>query len=353
MNFNQNQISSFIKTIQDSKNIISEMYSPYIQDTIDVFKNGNKIKIKKKNRGKFTEYCNGKVTSECIQRGKNSPDPKIRKRATFAANSRKWKHQHGGVLSQEDKDILWLFNEKFGANSSKNEYFDYWKFQKGSPEVNNFFNSYLKSKGVQRILNNQDKWWESRHPYRKWYSNPDIGTRERLEYMQKINPYFYTANMYTDMSTANTHLKLPEKTIIVGRNEDFDKQFPYNFTVGHEYAHGKNPFKFNLGKIFASKSAQAEALNQNTNTKPGHDSLQEEKYADNWGLKYLLYKEGIYDARSDKDVTTDQIKKLRKLYPNLRPFKQMNDKEIQFQLNHVAYNKIDNINKINEENSYT
>ena len=35
------------------------------------------------------------------------------------------------------------------------------------------------------------------------------------------------------------------------------------------------------------------------------------------------------------------------------PFKQMNDKEIQFQLNHVAYNKIDNINKINEENNYT
>ena len=48
------------------------------------------IKIKKANRGKFTDYCNGKVTNECIQRGKNSPDPKIRKRATFAQNSRRW-----------------------------------------------------------------------------------------------------------------------------------------------------------------------------------------------------------------------------------------------------------------------
>ena len=157
MNFNQNQISSFIKTIQDSRNIISEIYSPYIQDTIDVFKKGNKIKIKKKNRGKFTEYCNGKVTSECIQRGKNSPDPKIRKRATFAANSRKWKHQHGGVLSQEDKDILWLFNEDFGANSSKDKYFKYWDFQKGSPEVNDYFNSYLKSSGIKRILNENNR----------------------------------------------------------------------------------------------------------------------------------------------------------------------------------------------------
>ena len=54
-------------------------------------KKGNKIYIKKKNRGKFTEYCGGKVTDECIQRGKNSSNPAIRKRAIFAQNSRKWK----------------------------------------------------------------------------------------------------------------------------------------------------------------------------------------------------------------------------------------------------------------------
>lgn len=52
----------------------------------------NKIKIKESHKGLFTEYCNGKVTEECISKGKNSPDPKIRKRATFAANARKWKH---------------------------------------------------------------------------------------------------------------------------------------------------------------------------------------------------------------------------------------------------------------------
>lgn len=52
----------------------------------------NKIHIKKENRGKFTDYCGGKVTSECISKGKNSPNPAIRKRATFAANARKWNH---------------------------------------------------------------------------------------------------------------------------------------------------------------------------------------------------------------------------------------------------------------------
>lgn len=57
---------------------------------INVDKKGSKIHIKKANRGKFTDYCGGKVTSECITRGKKSSDPKIRKRATFAQNSRKW-----------------------------------------------------------------------------------------------------------------------------------------------------------------------------------------------------------------------------------------------------------------------
>lgn len=56
------------------------------------------IHIKKANRGKFTDYCGGKVTSECIARGKASSNPAIRKRATFAANARKWKHQNGGKI---------------------------------------------------------------------------------------------------------------------------------------------------------------------------------------------------------------------------------------------------------------
>lgn len=58
------------------------------------------IKIKKKNKGKFTDYCGGKVTDECIQKGKNSSNPTTRKRATFAANVRAWKHKNGGSVSK-------------------------------------------------------------------------------------------------------------------------------------------------------------------------------------------------------------------------------------------------------------
>lgn len=68
-------------------------------------KKGNKIHIKPENKGKFTEYCGGKVTQECIQKGKRSNNAAVRKRATFAANARKWKkkHQEGGPIILEDE----------------------------------------------------------------------------------------------------------------------------------------------------------------------------------------------------------------------------------------------------------
>ena len=61
-------------------------------------KDGAKIHIKKKNRGSFTKWCGGNVTEECIRRGKNSSNPKIRKKATFADNARHFKHKDGGII---------------------------------------------------------------------------------------------------------------------------------------------------------------------------------------------------------------------------------------------------------------
>lgn len=65
---------------------------------INTFSGGGEIYIKPENRGKFTKYCGGKVTSECIAKGKRSSNPAVRKRATFAANARKWHHAFGGNL---------------------------------------------------------------------------------------------------------------------------------------------------------------------------------------------------------------------------------------------------------------
>lgn len=90
VNTNSAKISSFIKAVQNNGHIITAICQKQDIDPIEVFKKGKKIKIKEKNKGKFTAYCKGKVTSECIKRGKNSPSPTIRKRATFAANARSW-----------------------------------------------------------------------------------------------------------------------------------------------------------------------------------------------------------------------------------------------------------------------
>lgn len=67
---------------------------------IPYLKKGSGIHIKKENRGKFTDYCGGKVTNECIQKAKKSKNPTLRKRATFAQNARRWsrKHQAGGPI---------------------------------------------------------------------------------------------------------------------------------------------------------------------------------------------------------------------------------------------------------------
>lgn len=102
MNYNQNQLSKFKSFWNDVSSSGLQLETNNSDDRIPYNKKGNKIHIKNENKGKFTDYCDGKVTGACIQKGKNSSDPKIRKRATFAANARTWnhvqKHQLGGIV---------------------------------------------------------------------------------------------------------------------------------------------------------------------------------------------------------------------------------------------------------------
>ena len=72
-------------------------------NTLQFLKNGSGIHIKKKNRGKFTDYCGGQVTQECINKGKHSSNPAVRKRATFADNARHFKHRLGGSVVEAFK----------------------------------------------------------------------------------------------------------------------------------------------------------------------------------------------------------------------------------------------------------
>lgn len=62
------------------------------------FANGGGIRIKKKNRGKFTETM--RRTGKSAEELSHSSNPLTRKRAIFALNSRKWKHGDGGFLNE-------------------------------------------------------------------------------------------------------------------------------------------------------------------------------------------------------------------------------------------------------------
>lgn len=92
MSYNKNQLNQFYQFCDNISKQGLQLEANHSNEDIAFNKKGNKIHIKESNKGKFTDYCGGKVTSECIQKGKNSSDPKIRKRATFAANTRTWNH---------------------------------------------------------------------------------------------------------------------------------------------------------------------------------------------------------------------------------------------------------------------
>lgn len=199
-----------------------------------------------------------------------------------------------------------------------------------TPEVREYFKSYINSEGFDRILNNQNEWWKNRHPYRKFYQSSEINKTKR--YTQKhLPPVVFSLDMYAEQSW----YKPIQHTAFVGDRmseawNDDGYDFTHDQALGHETAHG-------MGVTYTN--GQKEALNQNQNTKINqHDEYRSEKHADLWGLRYMLYKEGIYDSRSNQDITVEKIQKLRELYPNLRVFKQMTNEELMFQLNHVAQN---------------
>lgn len=203
----------------------------------------------------------------------------------------------------------------------------------GAKEVADYFNSYANSPGYQRIRENQRQWWINRHPYRKIWQ---MGTGTAMESTDWLQDKFaglspegvFDISTYPDLSvmrSGNGH-----GAITVGTFDS--KEFPYWFTLPHEMAHISNAG----GYATSTLSAQKEALDQNTNTEPGHDSRPSEKHSDKEALMFMLYKEGIYDSRGEKDCTPEDIAKLRKKYPDLRPLQQMDDEKAAWMINHVA-----------------
>lgn len=78
---------------------------------VPAFKNGSGIHIKEKNRGKFTASAKaaGQSVQEHAKSVLNNPNatPLQKKRANFARNSKKWKHQQGGRLQNSTESGTW------------------------------------------------------------------------------------------------------------------------------------------------------------------------------------------------------------------------------------------------------
>ena len=85
--------------------------------SIPMLSNGSGIHIKKENRGKFTETKRrtGKTTEELT----HSKNPLTRKRAIFAQNSRKFKHEDGGEVHKPNGHRSILDNGWFKTKDLK------------------------------------------------------------------------------------------------------------------------------------------------------------------------------------------------------------------------------------------
>ena len=225
---------------------------------IEFLKSGQKIKIKKENRGKFTEYCGGKVTQECIDKGKNSSSSKIRKQAVFAENARSWnkgtkKYQTGGYFYDSNRYDLnnneyELSEELFNPDEPIEE------LSNVKPETNIQFNSDWKE--IDEMLN-EDQITSSNQP--KSISNES----NSIKYSNSKNFISDLTNAYKAAGITNEDLL----KLLIGQD-------------ALETTWGKNPVgDYNFGNIIVTPSFKGkykEALDNGNKRKfRSYNSLSE------------------------------------------------------------------------------
>lgn len=106
MNENQTELKALYTSLKGLCSNLTLSDIPIFKDgnrLVPNYKKGKRIHIKKKNRGKFTASAKraGKSVQEHARAVLNNPNatPLQKKRANFARNAAKWKHQEGGVIS--------------------------------------------------------------------------------------------------------------------------------------------------------------------------------------------------------------------------------------------------------------
>lgn len=95
------------KVTTDKISEYADQVKQELQDLVEYKKGGwiqkvSKSMERKGTKGSFREYCGGKVTNECIQRGLKSPNPTIRKRAALAKAFAKMRKEKGGEVTKDE-----------------------------------------------------------------------------------------------------------------------------------------------------------------------------------------------------------------------------------------------------------
>ena len=117
------------------------------------------IHIKPENKGKFTAYAksHGKGVQEMaahIMANKENYSPTIVKRANFARNAAKWKHEHGGLIHYPNGGpVLGQINPRTGKAFSRDEVSTYYDFADMLPTPFGMEYGGLDSQGNQRFGN--------------------------------------------------------------------------------------------------------------------------------------------------------------------------------------------------------
>lgn len=231
----------------------------------EYFKKGGSIHIKKENRGKFTEYCGGKVTSECIAKGKNSKSATIGKRATFADNARKWSHEKGGNVHNPFHTVSVLD----GTKNIDQKTLKLKKYQTGGT-MDKYFAKYesLKQEDIDK--------WKNSNPLSITNSVylPDYGVASATseltaeETPTESKEFNITYVDYDKPTTSTTNKKMPEPGKYKGL-EAFNKAFDEVISEDKDAAKYRNF----LTRI-AEKESKFDNYIQNTAGAPAYGYFQ-------------------------------------------------------------------------------
>ena len=238
-------------------------------------------------------------------------------------------------ILKENKDIKPYLVEYRNASEYTEDFAEQrnLRYDPNAKDVKDFFKSYINSEGFDRIIKNQENWYNKRYPNRSkvFPVNTDKLKENFKRNIENDKTRIFNFNDHPERSQWFDRVDVIFRTTFPGDKEE--EGISNDFILGHEYGHSKDKGTYTNG--------QKRALELNINVeKNKHDERKDEKHSDVWGLKYLLYKQGIYDSRGKKDATREDISKLRKLYPELRIFKQFEkDDDLANYINIIADNR--------------